>query len=508
MPLSPRFRAAAITASLVLAGTSVAQASAARATRGGSPPGARGWVDSGALPAAPGLGLTRNEDGEPGMGVTPDGHYWVASDVAPYGAQDPRAKSGLLTGADIWTSSNHGKTYRYVGDPFAANGNSAGLAGEDTDLAVAQVKNSAGHYNIYAASLWVGASSLAVSADDGKTWTVNQLGGIVGQDRPWLSTDGACRVYLTYHQLPAFTPVVSTYDVCSPTGATLPVSTGAALDPINQTALTLSDFPGLSSDFNKPWVDTSTTSPHYRALYVPMSVCENQSAVDLVNGYNASTCLKGTRYLLARSTDGGQTFTYHPVALDPSGVTAVWGGTVASDAAGTLYYAWSDEHNAYLNVSTDGGDHWSRTTRLNSSGTTAVYPTVAAGKAGRVDIAWYGTNRSGNSNDKAVMGDPALAVNGKRVGAPWTVEVARSLDGGSAFHILTASAVIHYGELCTSGDGCADTDSRNLLDDFGLALDPTTGGDSTAYTSDRPAGDNAHAFTGFATITTAPRSTR
>src|SRR5438067_1713021 len=105
------------------------------------------WVTS-ALPPAPGTGLTRNEDGEPGMGVTPTGQFWTASDIAPYAAHDPRVDpaAGLLSGADIWTSTDGGRTYRWVSDPFAAAANTAGLAGEDTDLAVAPEKNSKGFY--------------------------------------------------------------------------------------------------------------------------------------------------------------------------------------------------------------------------------------------------------------------------------------------------------------------------------------------------------------------------
>src|SRR5690348_1233701 len=47
------------------------------------------WTGGKPLPPAPGLGLHRNEDGEPGMGVTPTGQFWIASDIAPYAADDP-----------------------------------------------------------------------------------------------------------------------------------------------------------------------------------------------------------------------------------------------------------------------------------------------------------------------------------------------------------------------------------------------------------------------------------
>src|SRR3954467_13088757 len=133
---------------LVSAGGATA---AAAATSGGTT-----WVNH-PLPPAPGTGLSRNEDGEPGIGVSPTGQFWTASDIAPYAAHDPRVDpaAGLLSGADIWPSTDDGKTWKWVADPFSAAANTAGLAGEDTDLTVAPEKNSKGFYTVYAARLWI-----------------------------------------------------------------------------------------------------------------------------------------------------------------------------------------------------------------------------------------------------------------------------------------------------------------------------------------------------------------
>ena len=417
------------------------------------------WINH-PLPPAPGTGLTRNEDGEPGIGVSPTGQFWTASDIAPYAAHDPRIDpaAGLLSGADIWTSTDNGKTWKWVSDLFSAASNTAGLAGEDTDLAVAPEKNSNGFYTVYAASLWVGSSSLAWSDDGGKTWNVNPLGGVPTQDRPWLAADGPCTVYVTYHELPLFTPTVSTYDVC--TSGSLPVKNGVALDPVNSTALTTSAFPGLSNSFNKQVVDASPTSKFRHQLYVPMSLCQVQSPIvpDLVSNVTASSgCPTGTQYLVAVSSDGGETFTYHPVALDPSGATLVWAATVATDAAGTVYFTWSDKKNSYLNVSKDGGATWSKSKRLNPAGTAAVYPTVAGGKAGRVDVAWYGTHRSGDANDPKVMGKPSAS--GRHRGPCSSAQT----NSGSTFVALirTVSATIHKGVPRTGGSSCNGDGSRN-----------------------------------------------
>ena len=449
------------------------------------------WITK-PLPPASGTGLVRNEDGEPGIGVTPSGQFWIGSDIAPYAADDPRAEknSGVLSGGDVWSSNGDGSSYTWNSDPFAEAVTRFGLAGEDTDLTVATEKNSNGFYNVYIASLWIGSSGLAWSADGGKTWQLNRLGGVPAQDRPWLAADGPCDVVIGYHQLPLFTPFVNTYDVC--TNGNVPISGGATLDPVNNTALTLSDFPGTSSSFNKQVIDTSPTSPHRHAIYFPMTLCAAEQPTDVLIA-QANGC-NGTQYLVAVSTDGGMTFSYHKVVLDPSNAVLVWAATVATDAAGTVYFAWSDARNSYLNVSHDGGTTWSASKKLNAPKTAAVYPTVAAGKSGRVDVAWYGTPRAGNSNDSKVMGKPNADGS-----AAWSVMLARSTDGGASFAIRKISSTIHRGELCTGGSSCSDTSSRNLLDDFGVAISPTTGLDSIAFTDDQPQGVNSKAFTAYAT---------
>src|SRR5205823_551179 len=189
--------------------------------------------------------------------------------------------------------------------------------------------------------------------------------------------------------------------------------------------------------------------------------------------------------------------------LDPSGSTLVWAATVGTDAAGKVYFAWSDSKNVYLDVSSNGGVTWTKPRRLNPPGTAAVYPTVAGGMAGRVDVAWYGTNRSGNSNDSKRMGRPNADGS-----ARWVVDLARSRDAGTSFTIRPVTGVIHRGELCTHGSSCGDTNSRNLLDDFGAAISPTTGLTSVTYTADMPQGNAATAFTGYTTEVAPARHVR
>lgn len=447
-----------------------------------------------ALPPDPSTGLARNQDGEPGIAADGGGTFWIGSDVAPYGKSDPRATSGVFTGEDIWSSTDGGRSYRWVADPFGSTTeNHGGLAGEDSDIAAAPARNAAGFYNVYAVSLWLGSTSLAVSSDGGNTWTVDPLSGVPAEDRPWVAADGACTVYVTYHQLPTFSPVVNRYDLCdlADSGA------GVALNPASSAQITFAGTaPGLSNAFGKTAVDTSAASPYRHSVYVPMANCDLSSPQDFVaNAASSSGCPGRTEITVAVSRDGGRTFGDHEVALSDNGELPVWPDMVATDAAGTVYLAWSDNHDVYLSVSHDGGVTWDAPLRVNQAPSLAgVYPTVTAGAAGQVTVAWYGADRAGNSNNAKVMGLP-----GAKGAAVWRVFVARSTDGGGQFVQVAATGPVHTGELCTQGDGCTVRNSRNLLDDFGVATSPTTGLVSVAYTSDQPSGQQNTAFTGFTT---------
>jgi len=167
---------------------------------------------------------------------------------------------------------------------------------------------------------------------------------------------------------------------------------------------------------------------------------------------------------------------------------------VTTDRAGTVYFVWSDNHNAYLASSSDGGKTWTSPVQINHGGT-AVYPTAAGGTPGIVKVAFYGSNVAGDANDPTAMGYPDAPG-----AAQWTVQVAQSTNYGHAFTLSTATSLVHTGVLCTQGSACSIPNSRDLFDDFGNVISPTTGTLSIAYTSDQPGGTNRSDFTGYATL--------
>jgi hypothetical protein len=429
------------------------------------------------LPAAPGLGLRHNADAEPGVAVAPDGAVWVASSVSPNPSDDPRARVSVFTGSDVWRSTDRGRHFGWVASPFSTLAlENPGLGGGDTDVAVAPVRNSAGHYQVYVASLWLGATNVATSADDGRTWTAYQVSGLPAQDRPWLAASGPCTFYLSYES--GFEqPAVSTFDGCVPPNA----GYAPTLDP---TSTALLGQAGTGGDFNKPAVDASGR------VYQPVATC-GDSGAGVVTAV-AVSCTS-TVFLLATSDNGARTFTEHVVARSPRVALPLWGPTVAAGSGGAVYYAWEDAGAAYVVVSRDGGSHWSAPVRV-SGGTdrTVVYPTHAAGASGRVALAYYATDRAGDPSDRAVMGAPGS-------GASWYVVLATSDDAGRTWRRARMTAPVHRGVVCQRGLSCAGDGDRDLFEDFGVGMDARTGLSTIAYSADLPGGLPASEYTGFVT---------
>ena len=89
--------------------------------------------------------------------------------------------------------------------------------------------------------------------------------------------------------------------------------------------------------------------------------------------------------------------------------------------------------------------------------------------------------------------------------AAWYVYIAQNLSAttpGSAFTQAAATPVVHYGGVCESGIACSG--NRDLYDDFGIAVNPTTGLASITYSDDQPGNNGASDHTAIATQTGGP----
>jgi hypothetical protein len=447
-----------------------------------------GRYATGVLPPAPASGLKgTNEDAEPGLAVDGNGTFWAASDIEPYAAKDKRALAAL-SGTDVWKSTDGGRSWQWVAAPFNdASTSHPGLGGEDSDIAVASAKNSKGFYNIYVASLWVGSTNIAVSTDGGKTWNVTPINGEPVDDRPWLAASGSCVFYLSYHAIAPYDTVVDKYNVCN-NGQGI----GSAVNP-KRTRLFLGNLlPTASNRFGKQVVDNSPTSKYRGRIYVPMEGCALPSRDGAPEeGTSCNTVPK----IFVGYSDNGSTYTDSMVAPVKTRKLFIWPDTIATDSAGNVYIAWFDDQHSYLAVSRNGGRSWSRPVQVNRApARSSVYPTVAASRPGHVVVAFYGSTRAGDADNARIMGVPNTYG-----AAHWQLFVATSNDYGRHWSQTTATPTIHTGVLCYNGGGCGQyPGDRNLLDDFGAAISPTTGATVVVFSDDQPWGVNGKTHTDFA----------
>jgi hypothetical protein len=441
-----------------VATVAVAAVSATAAPAPGNHPVTHAFVAR-ALPAPPGSSVRPVQSGfpdyfEPGIAAGADGTFVIGGNSPWHGAY-------------VWVSTDGGRSYRYAGAPFAAVPGFEN--GQDTDVAAATATAGGGPATLYATTDYVAGIAVAVSHDGGRTFQVNDAGAVPGDDRPWLAADGACSLYLAYQNGDSGPPereMISRFDTCG-RAASLE-SVGAVSNPVQGPA----DPDALGGVYDgKLVVDTSPTSPFRHHLYLPQGGFETVPAAGATPGQVTLS--------VAVSTDNGLTFRLHRVAHDAN--LEVWPDQIAIDRGDRLYLVWSDNTRVYLATSDDGGQQWSKPRVVSvAPSRSAALPDVAAGARGHVDVVWYGSPRAGNSNDESVMGAP-----GAKGAARWQVYFAESRDGGRTFHQTTVTPAVHTGVLCPMANACQVSGSRDMFEDFGVAISPTTQLASIAYGIDQ-----------------------
>ena len=365
-----------------------------------------------------------------------------------------------------WHSYNGGKNWSQP-VPFDLNGP---LRGGDEDLVV----NTNG--NLLATDLNVSWASVQISTDQGRTFN-DGTQTAPEDDRPWLTANGS-DAYVAYHDFVAEAPVVCTshdgghtFPTCVQAFGADPSVTNCAENTIPARALAIDPIDhSLNFLYSCSTAAENLQHPPYGPLH---------------------------DYYLAHSTDGGLTWTTHPVfvADTSGGKTPNYAnifGTLAIDSAGN-YYALlagtADDSNAdtnpyhvYLVTSTNHGQTWSAPVQVdhdaNGAGT-HVLPHLAVTTPGNVDVVWYGTTATGEPNGVCgtiLLQGPCTDSNGNPDGFPpytdpnapaWSVYMAQSTNALSASPTFTQVAAnstpTHYGEICTNGIVCGSSD-RSLLD--------------------------------------------
>ena len=199
-------------------------------------------------------------------------------------------------------------------------------------------------------------------------------------------------------------------------------------------------------------------------------------------------------------------FTNHPVfkGVIDSPTTAPAGATTygshvgllfpwaAADSAGNVYAVWATNNSRANSVQTgsatpsstfdvwfaasrDGGQNFYGPTKVSSGIGTSIFPGMAAGDNGRVDISWYQTSAVGApfvASGGTINGGPTTIP----AGSDWNVMFAQSFNANGREPVFTVSQAsdhpIHKGGICVNGLLCTLGGDRSLADFFQVSIAP------------------------------------
>jgi hypothetical protein len=184
---------------------------------------------------------------------------------------------------------------------------------------------------------------------------------------------------------------------------------------------------------------------------------------------------------LGVSTDGGHTWADQAIPCSTESSTTDLDHNfpnVSVDRAGNIWYAWSNDHNIYTAESTNHGKTWTCSAPVSTNTAQAIFPWLAATNKG-VDLVYYGAPTATNQT--------------------WYVyfvqNTARTTTGWATPQRLMA---VHSGAVCEGGIDC--TSGRQLFDDFGVDTD-SNGWAHIAFSQDSPSLGGSGTSTGYAVQT-------
>jgi hypothetical protein len=278
-----------------------------------------------------------------------------------------------------------------------------------------------------------------------------QIIDLAGNDRPWITSDGA-HVYISYH------------------------------DAVNSALIRVQ----RSDDDGFTWTRVgnaitgagpATGSSTFNNIAGPIVADPISHSVYQIFASGQVGVLKAKTtdfndIFVSRSTDGGQHWTPVLVFAGPllSTNMNVFPAVAVDSTDGNVYATWSNKSNAgtdvFFSYSANAGTSWSVPVLVNvAPANTAVFPWVDA-HAGTVDVVYYGTTTANTT------------------GAVWNVYLAQTTDNGASFtQNLVSNKPNHVGVICTEGTGCAPG-TRNLLDLFQVGIDPLNDLAAVVYVDD------------------------
>jgi hypothetical protein len=447
--------------------------------------------------------------GEPSLSISPTLNTAGSHDVyvsAPYGFS--------TTTSYVWKSEDGGQTFHLVGDEAPPEGKPAMTCAGGGDSTLANDNSG----NLYFADLQgLTDVSDSVSVDGGNTFvTTCNSANDAGVDRPWLAVYGDPlsngREYMTVDQVAQCTVNCGLGQVGS---NMLELTQASGANALTQA------FSPLPAQQVEPdgIVGGAVVDQRNGDLYLVHTALTDASG-NLVGGGDAAG---NDNAIVVDRFPGGYNQTvatpippgsisvckpYNPIGpctsetvvhapLDSSGNSTVNNGqdfaTMAVDRSGNLYVTWAQSPvdssgnvdgptTIYLATSTDGGATWTQPINVSSHVPglqTNVFPWLAAGNAGRVDLVWYGTPTLGSCPNEPCG---AGFINGT-----WSVYMAQTLNAvttkgaANASPSFTTARVseypVHTGQICEFGIACTTGGDRGLADFIQVQADPSGAAD-------------------------------
>jgi hypothetical protein len=449
-PLPVRLALVSLVASLSVLGLPAAAQDISATTAGGAVNGFGYGQLQTQTTAVSGCGI--NSAGEPSIHVS-------RANLVGAGSEE-----GVGSGSDYWRGTGVGGTnaavpcgLTYSGQPNGIR--KIGASGGDIDTAFAPVKSAAGTYRIYVASLNLASVNVAVSDDNGVTFSQTPVqAGLPLDDREWIAAYGADTSLLTYHDITTNNINVLRSD----TGGTLYQQISQVIPPTDYKASD-NELGNLVIDHNRR---TSGGFWAYQSFVAPST---DPAATANSAAYNEA--------FLGTSADGGHTWTDKPIpcstAFGANGLNHNF-PNVSVAPNGTIFYTVSNDRHIYVAMSADRGDSWHCSGAISAVGQ-AIFPWIVATSAGE-DLVYYGAIGTGTKQS-------------------WYVYFAQNLTQSVSGWTTRQLQAVHSGQVCEGGVSC--TGGRQLFDDFGIDTDQS-GWAHIAYSHDAPDLGGSSSYTGYA----------
>ena len=390
-----------------------------------------------------------------------DGDSEPAISIHPNGTMAMTALSWLTFGTNLWSGPfGSTPTFRGVVDSaLQLPGRRLVFGGGDADLDLGSTGTLHATTLIFltpptVASFTVGVSAITCANGTSATLAVpgdctSQIIDTAGADRQWVTSDGRT-VYISYHD----------------SGNSTLIHVQRSDDDGYTWSRVHSPIPGQgratgNATFNNdqgPIVADPFTHNVYDIYAAGEASIQKGTSADFNNIY------------VSRSTDGGKTWKANLVYHAPlfTALNNVFPALAVDPTNGKLYASWSDAHTVFFSTSSDQGSHWTPAVAVNiTPARTALFPWVAAYN-GTVDVVYYGTLAASKDDTTAV----------------WDTYMAQTADDGANFvQSKVSNSSNHVGVICTLGTACP-AGTRNLLDLFEVAINPSNGKAGIIYTDD------------------------